>query len=176
MKKPISICLVFTLLLCLVACGNEESMNELKVYVQKIKARPARPIEPLPEVKPYQGFTYSAQDLRSPFVPPEPEEEIDKVVADNGIHPDVERRKELLENYPIDTLKMVGTLEREGRKWAIIVDKDGNAHRITVGNHLGQNHGRVEKIDDEKIELKEIVTDGRGGWQERQASMALIIE
>jgi len=105
----------------------------------------------LPEVKPYQGFVYQSQNLRSPFVPPVPEETIDTFTADNGIHPDVERRKELLENYPLDTLRMVGTMDRHAKKWAIIVDKDGAVHRVSIGNYIGNNHGKIELITDEKI-------------------------
>lgn len=176
MKKQISFAFVMLFSLSLIGCSHEESMGDLKTYVQKIQARPPRPIEPLPEVKPYQGFVYQSQDLRSPFVPPVPEETIDAITADNGIHPDVERRKELLENYPLDTLRMVGTMDRDGKKWAIVVDKDGAVHRISIGNYIGNNHGRIELITDEKIEIREIVVDGRGGWQERKSSMALIVE
>ena len=158
----------------MLGCAHGDSMEALKSYVKSVRAKPARPIEPLPEVRPYQSFIYNAQTLRSPFVPPAPPEVTRDVMISNGIHPDVERRKELLENFPLDSLKMVGTLEQSGKIWAILVDSDGMVHRISKGNYVGQNHGKVLEISEEGIKIMEIVPNSQGGWQEREASMALI--
>jgi type IV pilus assembly protein PilP len=162
---------------CILAgCDHQIKREELEKYMIQVKARDIAQIEPLPEVKPYETFTYAALDLRSPFIMPEPERVILALPKDNGIRPDVNRRKEPLESYPIDSLRMVGTMQKDKKMWAIIVDTDGTVHRITKGNYLGQNHGRIEKVNEEKILIKEIVSDTRGGWQEKDASMALIEE
>lgn len=176
--KLINFNLLFFLVgLCLLGgCTNQDKVTELQKYVASIKKRQIKEIEPLPEVKPYETFTYEAFDNRSPFVPPKPEEVVMVLPEDNGIRPDTNRRKEALESYAIDALRMVGTIERDNKLWAIVVDPDGTVHRITKGNYVGQNHGRVNKINEESLDLTEIVPDGRsGGWRERKASMTLSI-
>ncbi|MGD9592458.1 MAG: pilus assembly protein PilP, partial [Candidatus Berkiella sp.] len=139
-----------------------------------IKSRQIKEIEPLPEVKPYETFTYSDTNLRSPFMPSSPVEVAKNIVSDNGIHPDTNRRKEPLESFPLDSLRMMGTLEKNGKRWAIVEDTDGIVHRITKGNFIGQHDGKVEAITEEKVLITEIIPDGSGGWRERKASLALV--
>ncbi len=168
---------ILSLLVCCLittGCGNKEKRAELEAYVKKTKSRAIKEIEPLPEVKPYETFTYKDSNLRSPFVPSTIEEIAKKIPNDNGIRPDVNRRKEPLEAYPLDTLRMVGTLEKDGKKWGIVVDKDGTVHRLTVGNYVGQNEGRIYEINEEKMLINEIIPDPSGGWRERKASLALV--
>lgn len=169
--------LIVLLMTCLLmGCSYEDKRADLQDYINQIKQRPAGEVEPLPQIQPYETFSYTAMTLRSPFMPPEPEKVIAPVLVDNGIRPDAHRRKELLETYPIDSLKMVGTLERGGFIWALIVDKEGALHRITKGNYVGMNHGQIKKITEEKLFITEIVPNPTGGWQEREAEMALIVE
>lgn len=175
MDKFLSLCILSSLVL-LSACSHDDKRAELQSYINQIKQRPPGEIDPLPQIKPYETFNYTAQVMRSPFVPPEPEQTVAPVFVDNGIRPDKNRRKELLESYPIDSLKMVGTLEREGNMWALIVDKEGALHRITKGNYVGMNHGKIKKITEEKLFITEIVPNPTGGWQERDSEMALIVE
>lgn len=168
--RLISICM---LMLFLSACGSDRK-EKLAAYVEETKAKSIGQIEPLPEVKPYETFTYSAKDLRSPFQPQTLEENIVALPSNNGIVPDIHRRKEPLESYALDSLRMVGTLEQSKKIWAIVVDTDGTVHRITKGNYVGQNHGKIGKVTEEKIEVTEIIPDGSGGWMERDASMTLV--
>lgn len=169
------------LLLCLASlvvaggCSRSRSQRELEAYVKQIKSRNIKEIEPLPEVKPYETFTYSDSDLRSPFVP-SMAQDVARGGMDNGIRPDANRRKEPLEAFPLDSLRMVGTVEKEGKKWAIVVDTDGTVHRITKGNYIGQNDGQIESISEEKMIINEIIPDSGGGWRERKASIALVEE
>jgi len=172
-KARVSFCFVALLL---AGCGQNEERMALESYVQNIKARKASEIEPLPQITPYETFVYQAASLRSPFTLPETSRQIVEEVADNGIHPDAERRRELLESYPIDALSMVGTLEKNGKIWAIVVDKEGAVHRVTHGNYVGLNHGRINKITEEKLYINEIVPNPVGGWQERQSEMVLSTE
>lgn len=160
-------------LVMLNGCSNRGKRAELENYVKQIKSRTINEIEPLPEVKPYETFIYSASNLRSPFVPAFPEEVLKKMAQTNGIQPDSNRRKEALEAYPIDSLRMVGTLEKDKRRWALVTSPDGAVYRITNGNYLGQNHGRIEKVTEESVYITEIIPDVNGGWRERKASIAL---
>ncbi|GAB4347664.1 MAG: type 4a pilus biogenesis lipoprotein PilP [Gammaproteobacteria bacterium] len=154
---------------------SQSNLSDLEAYVNQVKSRTGGPIEPLPEIKVYETYRYSAADLRSPFVSPLElaEEEEQAVASTNGIAPDLNRPKELLEEYPLDSLRMVGTLEQNQKVWAIIKANDGTIHRVVAGNYMGQNHGKILQITENSIELLEIIPDGQGGWQEREASIAL---
>ncbi len=160
--------MLMTAVAALVA-GCSDDMSELNQKVAEIKAKPGERIEPLPEIKPYEAFVYSASTLRSPFTPSAP------VQADlpNSIRPDSKRSREFLEQFPLDTLRMVGTLRLQGRNYGLVQGKDGLVHRILPGNYLGQNEGRVLTVNESKISLIEIVPDGLGGYIERPAALAL---
>jgi len=160
--------MLMTAVAALVA-GCSDDMSELNQKVAEIKAKPGERIEPLPEIKPYEAFVYSASTLRSPFTPSAP------VQADlpNSIRPDSKRSREFLEQFPLDTLRMVGTLRLQGRNYGLVQGKDGLVHRILPGNYLGQNEGRVLTVNESKISLIEIVPDGLGGYIERTTAIAL---
>ena len=91
----------------------------------------------------------------------------------SGPRPDVQRPREYLEQFPLDTLKMVGTLRLGGGNYGLVQTKDGLIHRVLPGNHLGQNDGRVMAVSEAKIVLVEIIPDGLGGYLERPAALAL---
>lgn len=165
-----------TLVVCAAMGGCAQSdMSDLHSYVEQVKSKKTGRIEPLPEIQVYETHSYSAGDLRSPFVKPidKETEEQQAIAAVNGISPDLNRPKELLEDYPLDSLRMVGTLERLQTVWAIVQASDGTIHRVISGNYMGQNHGKIQRISESSIELVEIVPDGQGGWQEREAAIAL---
>lgn len=155
----------------LTACGGD--MDDLDSYINDIKARPGGRIEPLPEVTPYEGFNYvaDAEGYRSPFVPDAPQAA--PGAAGNGIRPDSDRSREFLEQFPLDTLRMVGTLEIDGTSYGLVQDSDGLIHRVVPGNYMGQNDGRIVAITDSEIELVEIISDGIGGYLEREAAVSL---
>ena len=152
-------------LVTLAGCSND--MDELRAKIDEMKSRPSRGIEPLPEVKPYETFDYAAGDLRSPFESGVP------ASLTTGIRPDSNRPREFLEQFSLDTLRMVGTLKLQGRVFGLVQTRDGLVHRVLPGNHVGQNDGRITAIQDGKISLIEIVPDGMGGFVERPASLAL---
>jgi type IV pilus assembly protein PilP len=149
--------------------GCSSHLEDLKEQVKEIKNRPGERIEPLPEIKPYEAFTYAASNLRSPFVPSAP---VRNDVA-NAVRPDAKRPREFLEQFPLDTLKMVGTLQLQGRTYGLVQGKDGLVHRVLPGNYVGQNDGRVVGIAPTKISVIEIIPDGVGGYIERPAALAL---
>jgi type IV pilus assembly protein PilP len=158
----------------LVACSGDPTAD-LEIYVAEVKDRQVEDIDPLPEFKPYESFTYLAADLRDPFTEPtfaHPQAVVART-SDNGIKPDFDRPTEALEEFPLDSLRMVGTLEQNEENWALINDTDGTIHRVQMGNYAGQNHGKITHVSEFEIELTEIVPDGIGGWMERQASIAI---
>ena len=159
--------LIAVAVLSLSACSN--GMEQLQQQVAEIKARPGEAIEPLPEVKPYEAFTYAAGNMRSPFVPTPPA----RTDVANGVRPDVKRPREFLEQFPLDTMRMVGTLQLLGRNYGLVQGKDGLVHRVLPGNFVGQNDGRILGISPTKITIVEIVPDGLGGYIERPAALAL---
>jgi type IV pilus assembly protein PilP len=156
----------------LAGCSSA-NIDELQTYVDAKKAEPPGRIEPLPEIKQISTYFYDAVGRRDPFVPSEGEEQQQAGVAESGIRPIENRRKEELESYALDSIRMVGILEQQGMTWGLVKTKEGTIHRVTTGNYMGQNHGRIVLITEDKIELTEIVQDGRGGYSERQASLVL---
>jgi type IV pilus assembly protein PilP len=147
----------------LAGCSSGDS--DLNSFIRRVKAEPGGRVEPLPEIKPYEAFTYADQNLRSPFVP--------AIGGVNSVRPDAHRVREFLEQYSLDTLKMVGTLTLDGNHFGLVLASDGRVHRVVVGNHMGQNDGTITEITASKITLTEIVPDGLGGYVERPAALAL---
>lgn len=149
--------------------GCSSDMSELRAQVEQIKGRPGERIEPLPQIRAFESFTYDAGALRSPFVPGTPA----RAETASSVRPDVRRSREFLEQFPIDTLQMVGTLQLQGRSYGLVQGKDGLVHRILPGNYVGQSDGRVVSITANRISIIEIVPDGLGGYIERPAALAL---
>jgi type IV pilus assembly protein PilP len=149
------------------ACSSAD--DELTRFIEETKHEPGGRVEPLPEIKPYETFAYSASDLRSPFQPSSP----GTGAGINGIRPDAKRNREFLEQYSLDTLKMVGTLRLGSQTYGLVQTKDGLVHRVSTGNHMGQADGRITDITPSKISLIEIVPDSVGGYMERPAALAL---
>ena len=135
----------------------------------EIKSRPGERIEPLPQIKAYESFTYNAANMRSPFVPSAP---VRTDVA-SAVRPDSKRSREFLEQFPLDTMQMVGTLQLQGSNYGLVQGKDGLVHRVLSGSFMGQNDGRVVAITPTRISIIEIVPDGLGGYIERPAALAL---
>jgi len=149
----------------LTACSSAD--DELTRFIDDTKKQPGGRVEPLPEIKPYETFAYSAATMRSPFLPGAPGG------AAQNVRPDAKRNREILEQFSLDTLKMVGTLRLSSQMFGLVQTKDGLVHRVAPGNHLGQNDGKVTDVSSSKISLIEIVPDGLGGYIERPAGLAL---
>jgi type IV pilus assembly protein PilP len=162
----------FLLVTGLAGCASQD-MTDLRAFVEDVKQRPPGRIEPLPEIKEIETHTYSSAELRNPFAPEQSQETQSNVAQSNGLMPDFNRRKEELEGFPLDSLRMVGTLEQDEFNWGLIKTKDGTIHRVKTGNYMGTNYGKIDRVSEEKIELTEIIPDGQGGYIERQATVAL---
>lgn len=153
------------------ACA-EQSMSDLNRFVENAHKDRKPRVEPLPRIRPHETFVYTASNLTDPFSSgnlgrrnPTPT---------GGLAPDLTRRKEPLEQFPLDALNMVGTLSRGELSWAVIRAPDGTVHRAKEGNYLGQNHGKITKVSDEKLDIVELVPGGNGNWVERSTNMAII--
>ena len=155
-------------------CGKDDT-TDLQDYIAKVKARPKRQIEPLPETKVIEPFIFKPDGLRNPFQPIEKVESVEaaNTASGSGIRPDMTRRKEELESYSLDTLRMVGTVTMNAALWGLIKASDGTIHRVRTGNYMGTNYGKIIRILEDKIELMEIVPDKEGSWREQQTSLAL---
>jgi type IV pilus assembly protein PilP len=156
------------------ACSGSNT-EDLRTYVDDVTSRQNPRVDPLPEFAPYETHLYEASAERDPFSPPvysAPKTDVAQAAA-GDISPDFNRPREPLESEPLDSLRMVGTLERSGNSWALVRMSDSTIHRVQPGNYLGQNHGKIVSINESEVELTEIVPDGLGGWMERQAALAL---
>jgi type IV pilus assembly protein PilP len=158
--------------LLLAACGGGEQ-QDLEAWIKEQDNMPRPRIEPLPEVKPFEAFSYAADTdgLTDPFKPRKIE--APKQTADSGIRPDLNRPREPLEAYPLENLRMVGTLSQKSAMFALIKTPDNNLFRVRKGNYLGQNFGRISDIDEGNVKLTEIVQDGAGEWMERTSTLQL---
>jgi type IV pilus assembly protein PilP len=156
--------------LSLSACGGAN--DDLRAYIDDVKARPGGRIEPLPPIEPAPTFAYEPGSRRSPFMPEEPAAR--RSNDPNAVEgPDPNRPREELEKFPLDTLRMVGTLADRSASFGLVQTTDGLVWRVAVGNHMGQNYGRVVAISDSEIQLVEIISDGLGGYLERPAAIGL---
>src|SRR6202167_5197851 len=151
----------------LVAAGCSGGQSDLQKWIADTKKKPGGRIQALPEVKPYESFAYGAGNMRSPFQPQ------GAGGAQASLRANSRRNREFLENFSLDTLKMVGTFKVGNSFYGLVQSKDGLVHKVQPGNYLGQNDGKVTEITGGKISLVEIVPDGLGGYIERPASLAL---
>ena len=140
----------------------------LESWVAEVKARPAPPLDPLPVMQQFETFEYAAQSLRDPF-----SNAFTDQGGSGGPRPDPSRRKQTLEQFPLDSLDMVGTLGRGAGTVALVMAPDKVTYRVRPGAYMGQSDGRVTGVFEDRIELVELVPDGAGGWLERPASVAL---
>ena len=148
-------------------------MDDLQSYVEKVKQRPPGPLEPLPEIPQIDTYVYEPGNRRDPFAMDDRTARAAMPGPGDGIAPDPLRSKEELEQFSLDSLRMVGTLEQHETRWGLVMTPDGILHRVRVGNYLGQNNGQITRISPEGIQLTEIVGDGPGSWRERESSIAL---
>lgn len=157
--------------------------SDLDAYSREVLAKKGGQIEPLPEMKPYERYLYqSAQaGTRDPFEPfynagqERVAAKAEKPAQTKYLYEIQDRNKEELEQFEIDSLRMVGTLQ--GRElWGIILDREGTVYRVKLGNYMGRNYGKIIYIDENRIDLRELISDEQGGWLERPVSLALIEE
>lgn len=161
--------------LMLAGCGGSEHQEIQKKMADATKDMKGR-IEKIEEPKKFAPFKYESDKLMDPFnaakVAMLPDEN-KKGKSANGLPgPDLTRRREVLESFPLENLKMVGMLQQKGAYYGII-RADANLHRVKIGNYMGQNFGIITGITESEITLKELVQDGGGDWIERVSTLQL---
>jgi type IV pilus assembly protein PilP len=168
MMRPI----LFIALACLAlaSCSGEQH-SDLRQFVKDSDSMPRGRIPPLPEVKPYEPFEYAAFDLTDPFVPRKIEPP-KSAKADPRL-PDPNRRKGPLEAFPLENLKMVGTLSQKKEVFALIKTPDNNLYRVRAGEFMGQNFGRIIDISESAVKLKELIQDSGNDWKEEERLLLL---
>jgi type IV pilus assembly protein PilP len=159
---------VVAALLALSACGGE-SHQDLRAWMAEQGKGARGKLDPLPQIKPYEPFAYNAFDLPDPFKP----RKIEPTKGASKLAPDLTRRKEPLEAFPLESLTMVGTLEKNRAIYALIRTPEKDVYQVRAGNHLGQDFGVITGITETDIRLRELVQDGAGDWTERMSSLQL---
>ena len=162
--------LVLSLGACVVLAGcGGESHQDLRAWMADQGKGARGRVDPLPQIKPYEPFAYNAFDLPDPFKP----RKIEPVKSGSNLAPDLTRRKEPLEAYPLESLQMVGTLQKGRSTFALVRTTEKDIYQVKIGNYLGQNFGVIINIGDGDIQLKELVQDGAGDWTERTSKLQL---
>ena len=165
--KPACICIS---LFALSACSQD--VSDLQSFIAQTKSAHVGSVKPIPQFKPYESFSYSAVELRDPFVATNNQDEDDGTKT-SLLNPDSTRPRQPLEAFPLDTLSMVGILEQGQNFWGLIKDPQNLVHRVQVGNYMGKSEGRVIEINESAVSLIEVIPDGIGGYIERDASIAI---
>ena len=162
-----------TFCLTLWSCA-EQDKSDLVDYVKEIKSQRGSKIPPLPEFMQHKMFSYNRDFIRDPFLPVV---DVEVVTKTNyvGPRPDERRVKEPLESFSLDTLRMMGSINQKETNWVLIKDPDGLLHRLTIGNYLGLNNGKIITIADNSVEISEMIPDGNG-WQKRKAGLEMAEE
>lgn len=161
-------------LLWLTACSNNDGLDDLRAFTQAERLKKAPGIEALPTMQPAEVFRYAASSIVSPFSERNVLPEIKLVSKISPIRPAQNRIREPLENFPLDALKMVGTLERSGRRTAIVFAPDDMVYRVVEGNYLGTRSGKVVEVLEGEVVLEETVHLKSGRWEKRRISLVLI--
>jgi Tfp pilus assembly protein PilP len=150
--------------------GCSSPTGDLQGWAAQVRSHKAGPIPPIPKMVSYQPFAYHVRGRRDPFVP---QVQADGQSAQSGPRPDASRPRQPLEQFPLDALSMVGVLDFAGAHYAMIKAPDGVVYRIAVGGYMGQNYGRVTRIESDRVDLQETVPNGFGGWEQRPAVLSM---
>ncbi|GJI96461.1 fimbrial protein [Duganella caerulea] len=173
MRTLIPFMLLAPVLTLLSGCGDSD-VQEVRAWMKQVDAQAKVAVPPLAEPKTFIPFAYAQADAIDPFNPNKLLAELAKASAKgaNGIRPDMDRRKELLESFPLDTVKMVGTVQQKGVLYALL-QVDRGLYHVVAGQHVGQNFGLITAITDDSVSVKEIVQDAGGDWVERMSKLEL---
>ena len=159
-------------LLMLSACGASQRGEDLDAFLARVATLPAPTLAPVPEPAPYEPFAYSAFRLRSPFVPERATLPLGAQEAPPSA-PDASRPRTYLEGFPLSELRYLGQWESAEGREALVRDGAGRVHRVPLGAYLGPDHGQVVDVGPRALRLRELIPDGLGGWQYREASLGL---
>jgi type IV pilus assembly protein PilP len=176
MSRKTAAVLLGVLPLLLVACG-QSGQDELQDWMRQQRAQTKPHVQPIPEPKKFSPQAYTQERAIDPFsqqkLTQALKSESSQSTSNAGlVAPELARRKEPLEAYPLDAMTMVGSLMKAGKPVALI-RVDNLLYQVHPGNYLGQNYGRIVKVGETEIVLREIVQDASGEWVERPATLQL---
>ena len=169
--RIIGLCVLIATTVLTAGCSRDSS--DLELYIAEVRSRTSRAVEPIPQIKRYEAFVYREQDRRDPFVKIEPDRSSIQGPGGPGVRPDLNRNREPLEEFPLDSLRMLGVIAAGGKTFALIKAPDSVIHRVKPSNHMGQNYGVINSVSESEINLTEIIPDGFGGWMQRPAVVVL---
>jgi len=173
MRRSFFSCALAAIAATLAGCGGGSAYPDLDQYMAEVKARPAGHVPPIPAFTAYKAFVYGAAGMRNPFQPPVEVKEITRLQRLTTVRPDLNRPREYLEQFNIDSLFMVGTVQMGGTLWGLVQDGEGSVHRVHMGNYLGKNHGRIVELTENFVSVIEIVANGPTEWVERPRKLQL---
>ncbi len=153
--------------IALAGCGASEE-DGLRQWMTQTRAAKAPPPEPLPDAKPYTPREYGGRTSPEPFA----QTKIGELNKSMSESPEAGRRREPLEDFPLENFKMLGMLKKDGETYGV-VRVDNKIHHVKVGQYLGQSYGRVVRISDQEIVLRELVREGVSDWKEKMTSLKL---
>ena len=182
----IKLVVILSVFLGAAGCVSSD-MTDLEKQVSTIMSKPGGELEPLPQIKPYEAYVYESSKLQSkdPFkrfyiqeqsmaIEDTEQGPVDDWLTEEMRNEIQNRNREELERFELDSLKMVGTLTDEENNWGILLDPGGIVHRVKTGNYVGLNIGKITSIQEEQIEVREIIRDSSGRYEERIAKLTLI--
>jgi type IV pilus assembly protein PilP len=172
MTKMPSLALL-TASLLLAGCSDSD-VKEVRDWMAQVKAETRPGVKPLPEPKEFVPFAYGQKEVVDPFSPNKLLVELAKVAeaSNNPLKPDTSRPRELLENYPLDTMRMVGAMQKSGASYGLLqIDKA--VFQVRAGQRIGQNFGMVTRVSDGAVDIRETVQDAAGEWVERMTKLEL---
>jgi len=162
-------------LLALTGCNQSRDIQDLQQFTENAFKDYVPQVEPLPALKPQAVFIYTASALTDPFDESNLQEKVEPLPLEGGEEgPDRSRRKEPLELFPLDSLKLVGVLEQNDENWAVIRAPDASVHRVRAGNYMGENFGEIDAVGENTVELTELVRNPVGRWESRDANLLLV--
>ena len=176
-SQPVRLLAPFVCALLLSACGNEQGLEDLEQFINKARMERGK-VEPLPRFQSRETFVYAANELRDPFRNWQVDNlaELDNAEDKTGLRPDINRPRETLESFPLDALRLRGTLRLADTPWALVEAPDGIVYKVRPGNHMGKNFGEIKRIEENSVVLAEIVSNGLGGWRKRETTLSIADE
>lgn len=161
---------LISLCLSIAACGGD-GMDDLRTFVDQAYADKKPDIEPLPPIRPFTPYEYAASEQNDPFSRANILGDAEQALSNQ----DVDRVREPLEEYPLDALRMVGTMTKDDKPYVIVKTATGTALLASVGNYMGQNNGQILEISPERqlVTLSERVRDSAGRWVTREVQVTV---
>lgn len=154
--------------------GCEPKVEDLQAFVEEIKQTTQVTVKPYPEIKKLPVFKYTAATLRNPFQRPQVlTANTEQSKQSNCLQPDFTRKKQVLESFGTDALSVTGFFTSMGQQWALIQGNDGSLHKAKAGDYLGLFYGRITSINNDTIFITELLPDGTGCWQGKEAKLIM---